>query len=49
MHKQSYVVLEHNFQGLASQLRSFSFRSGSRAYDNRLCEKSYTLLMSIPV
>ena len=46
MHKQSYVVLEHIFQVLASQLRSFSFGSGSRAYDRRLCEKSYTLLMS---
>lgn len=46
MHKQSYVVLGHIFQVLASQLRSFSFGSGSRAYDRRLCEKSYTLLMS---
>jgi hypothetical protein len=45
MDKQSYVVLEHIFQVLASQLRSCSFRSGSRAYDSRLCAQSYTLLM----
>lgn len=45
MRKQSYVVLKHIFQVSASQLRSFSFGSGSRAYDRRLCEKSYTLLM----
>lgn len=44
--KQSYVVLEHIFQVLASQLRSCSFRSGSRAYDSRLRAQSYTLLMA---
>ena len=46
MDKQSYVVLEHIFQVPTSQLRSCSFRSGSRAYDSRLCEQSYTLLMA---
>ena len=46
MDKQSYVALEHIFQVPASQLRSCSFRSGSRAYDSRLCEQSYTLLMA---
>ena len=45
MDKQSYVVLEHIFQVPASQLRSCSFRSGSRAYDSRLCKQSYILLM----
>jgi hypothetical protein len=45
MGKQSYVVLEHIFQVPASQLRSCSFRSGSCAYDSRLCAQSYTLLM----
>lgn len=45
MDKQSYVVLEHAFQVPASQLRSCSFRSGSCAYDSRLCAQSYTLLM----
>ena len=45
MNKQSYVVLEHIFQIPALQLRSCSFRSGSCAYDSRLCEQSYTLLM----
>jgi hypothetical protein len=45
MDKQSYVVLEHIFQVPASQLRSCSFRIGSRAYDSRLCAQSYTLLM----
>jgi len=45
MDKQSYVVLEHIFQIPASQLRSCSFRSGSCAYDSRLCAQSYTLLM----
>lgn len=38
MYKQSYVVLK--------QLRSYSFRRGSRAYDSRLCGQSYTLLMA---
>ena len=46
MYKQSYVVLEHIYEVPASQLRSFSFRSGSRAYDHRLCEKSYKRFMS---
>lgn len=46
MHKQSYVVLEHIFLVPALQLRSCSFRSGSRAYDHRLCGQSYTLLMA---
>ena len=46
MDKQSYVVLGHIFQVPASQLRSCSFRSGSRAYDTRLCAESYTLLMA---
>jgi hypothetical protein len=46
MDKQSYVVVEHIFQVPASQLRSCSFRNGSRAYDNRLCAQSYTLLMA---
>ncbi|PVH70752.1 hypothetical protein DL98DRAFT_521432 [Cadophora sp. DSE1049] len=45
MDKQSYVVLEHIFQVPASQLRLCSFRSGSCAYDSRLCAQSYTLLM----
>jgi hypothetical protein len=45
MDKQSYVVLEHIFQVQASQLRSCSFRGGSRAYDSRLCVQSYKLLM----
>ena len=45
MDKQSYVVLEHIFQVPASQLHSCSFRAGSRAYNSRLCAKSYTLLM----
>jgi hypothetical protein len=45
MDKQSYVVLEHIFQVTASQLRSCSFRSGSCAYDSRLCAQSYILLM----
>jgi hypothetical protein len=45
MDKQSYVVLEHIFQVPALQLRSCSFRSGSRAYNSRLCAQSYTLLM----
>lgn len=46
MDKQSYVVLEHIFQAPASQLRSRSFRSSSRAYDFRLHAQSYTLLMA---
>jgi hypothetical protein len=45
MDKQSYVVLEHIFEVPASQLRSCSFRSGSCAYESRLCEQSYILLM----
>jgi hypothetical protein len=45
MDKQSYVVLEHIFQVPASRLRSCSFRSGSCAYDSRLCAQSYALLM----
>ena len=45
MDKQSHVVLEHIFQVPASQLRSCSFRSGSRAYDSRLCAQSYTFLV----
>jgi hypothetical protein len=45
MDKQSYVVLEHIFQVQASQLRSCSFRGGSRAYDSRLCAQSYALLI----
>lgn len=46
MDKQSYVKLEHIFQAPASQLRLCSSRHGSRAYDSRLCEKSYTLLVA---
>jgi hypothetical protein len=45
MDKQSYVVPEHILQVPASQLRSCSSRSGSRAYNTRLCAQSYTLLM----
>src|ERR1700722_13214382 len=39
------MVLEYIFQVQASQLRSYSFRSSSRAYNSRLCAQSYKLLM----
>jgi hypothetical protein len=44
LHKQSYIRLEHTYEIPVSRLRQYGF-SSCRAYNIRLMEKSYKILM----